>query len=1013
MFFRIGHFVSRHWHWMLVAWVIALVLVTKVAPQWEDVVRDGEFSYLPEDSPSRLGEQLFVKAYKRDPMGSSVVIVVRRVRPEGLITEEEAIADENIKISDFAFIQKSLKPRLERIKLLSDIIPFYSNSHDEQTIMLAEIEKELNGLPRQSKSARVDDVSLAIVTDWHYDFFQNDQNSNTDPNIKTSLETTFYERVISGLEQAKIPLEFVSPGLRKRLQLTGDTKKNRHQKIWESASLQLFENQERKSNPIISDIHTVGNKGWEDVLISKDKKASLVIIELTTEFLARRNRPVISRIERLIDPGKEGELRKEKNIPPGLDLALSGSATVGRDMRVAAEESASATELWTVLLVVILLIIIYRAPLLAIIPLITVGVSVHIARHCLAILGEYEIISLFSGVKTYVTVVLYGAGVDYCVFLMARYKEELDAGATSEEAMTKSIGNVGAALAASAGTTMVGIGMMVFAEFGKFRQAGVAMSLSIPFVLIASVTFTPAMLRLFGRWAFWPHVQSEQISQSVGWLSPTSFVARAMNRPWFDQIWEKIGDNIQKRPATIWFACVALMLPFAVVGVVLFNHQTFGLLEELPQEGSNVPRSVIGTRAVQKHFSAGMTGPVSVILKNDQIDFGRSEGEEIIRKAVGQLKSKMKELHIADIRGVSHPMGLFVAEPTNLGRLGMRARKRRINNRYVGTIEVAQKDNQPKRDNKADADKNATEDNVEETGEEEMPEKIENNVTFIEIIFDDNPFSRNSITQFETLKETIQQLFPEYTKVSDIIKKEGQQEVNQVQQMKVVGFIGSTASIRDLKAVTGRDQVRVDTLVILGVFLILVLLLRRVAVSGYLILSVFFSYLVTLGVTITFFTAISPGEFAGLDWKVPMFLFTILIAVGEDYNIYLMTRIEEEQIRHGLVKGVTVALSKTGSIISSCGLIMAGTFLSLMAGSLVGMQQLGFALAFGVMLDTFVVRPVLVPAYLVMLHSGRFGAFGKLLGYRPETEQEQSNNNQSSSPETALSSSSSTDDADR
>jgi RND superfamily putative drug exporter len=193
-------------------------------------------------------------------------------------------------------------------------------------------------------------------------------------------------------------------------------------------------------------------------------------------------------------------------------------------------------------------------------------------------------------------------------------------------------------------------------------------------------------------------------------------------------------------------------------------------------------------------------------------------------------------------------------------------------------------------------------------------------------------------------------------------------------------FIGPTASISDLKDVTNADQIRIDLMVLSGVFAVLFALLRQVMVAGYLILTVFFSYLVTLGATFAFFWAISPGEFIGLDWKVPMFLFTILVAVGEDYNIYLVARVEEEQRRLGGVQGVREGLARTGGIISGCGLIMAGTFSSLMFGSLSGMIQLGFALSFGVILDTFVVRPILVPAYLVMLNNGRFGSLSRILG---------------------------------
>ncbi|MBS0206568.1 MAG: MMPL family transporter [Planctomycetes bacterium] len=228
-----------------------------------------------------------------------------------------------------------------------------------------------------------------------------------------------------------------------------------------------------------------------------------------------------------------------------------------------------------------------------------------------------------------------------------------------------------------------------------------------------------------------------------------------------------------------------------------------------------------------------------------------------------------------------------------------------------------------------------------------------------------DPFSRDSMTHLSHIQHEIQEL----------LKKNGAEGTR-------ILMTGSTASIRDLKSVTDGDQIRIDILVVTSVFLILVVLLRRPSICFYLIITVLFSYLVALGATYSAYWAFT-ADFAGLDWKVPMFLFTILIAVGEDYNIFLMTRIEEEQKLFGPVDGVIHALQKTGRIISSCGIIMAGTFLSLAAGSLRGMCQLGFALAFGVLLDTFVVRPILVPAYLVLLNSGRFGRFGTFLGAHP------------------------------
>ena len=155
-----------------------------------------------------------------------------------------------------------------------------------------------------------------------------------------------------------------------------------------------------------------------------------------------------------------------------------------------------------------------------------------------------------------------------------------------------------------------------------------------------------------------------------------------------------------------------------------------------------------------------------------------------------------------------------------------------------------------------------------------------------------------------------------------------------------------------------------------GIFVILLVLVRRTWLAGYLLVTVLFSYYVTLGATTLFaqwFHGRPPGE---VDWRVPFFLFTILVAVGEDYNILLITRALQERQKRGARAGVRFALARTGGTITSCGLIMAGTFATLMLSGLNTLVQIGFALAFGVLLDTFVVRPFLVPALTWLIWRG-------------------------------------------
>jgi RND superfamily putative drug exporter len=644
-------------------------------------------------------------------------------------------------------------------------------------------------------------------------------------------------------------------------------------------------------------------------LVSTDGQCILIQLSLGSPYLALQTRATVDRAEQCL----RQRLKSAGSGAPA--LYTTGPAGVGRDLTAAGADALESTTLATILLVVIILLLVHRAPLLALIPLVTIAVSVFVALKLLACFTLLPGCHLMQISQIFAVVMLYGAGTDYCLFLVARYREELARGLSTAAAVAHSVGSVGGALVASAATVVCGLGMMVLAEFTKIRCGGPAIAVALIVALAGSLTLAPALLRLLGPRAFWPG-------------RPPARPPRR-STPKSEGLWGRLSQQVVQRPVTVWAGSVLVLLPLAFVGMGV--HANYRAVGEL----SSSSGSVRGLAVIQRHFPAGEVGPVTVLLEADT-DWESPPARAVLShlsRAFGYLDN------VAEVRSLTQPLGEplnLAAEPASPGLPGplFKSLWRGIAQGVAGQVQRAARDvylaKLPPR----------------------QPGGKERFVTRLDVVLASDPFDPQSTRTLEILEMWLREKLPE--------SADGLGELH-------TATYGVTVNARDLADITEGDRLRIDALVLAGIFLILLVLVRQPWLAAYLLATVLLSYFAALGAT-TLVSHLWTGRPLGeVDWRVPFFLFTILVAVGEDYNILLLSRALQERRRHGAVEGTRRALARTGGTITSCGLIMAGTFATLMLGGLNTLIQIGFALGFGVLLDTFVVRPFLVPAFAVWM----------------------------------------------
>ncbi|MEG6591107.1 MMPL family transporter [Paenibacillus barengoltzii] len=549
----------------------------------------------------------------------------------------------------------------------------------------------------------------------------------------------------------------------------------------------------------------------------------------------------------------------------GLAARVSGPAGISIDASGLFSSADVSLMIATVLIVLILLLLIYRSPILAFIPLIAVGFAYGVAGPILGKMAEQGWITVDSQAISIMTVLLFGAGTDYCLFLISHFRHLLTEEKDKSKALAAAVKGSSGAIAMSGFTVVIALLVLLLAKYGSVQRFGVPFSLSILIMGIASLTLVPALLAILGRASFFPFIPR----------TPEMQAERAQRRgkpvrqpkPRTSAGW--IGRTVTKRPWTIFI--VALIFLGVLATQATRIEYTVDLLSSFPEDTP----SREGFAVIADKFTPGELAPVKLMVD--------TEGQDI------DLQTVFSSL----------PYISQVSEP--------------------------------------------------ESG------KTNSNIRAVELEFNLNPYSNEAMQHLPELREAAESL------LSD-------QGISNPQDK--VWISGQTATQYDTEHVNARDTEVIIPIVIGLIALLLLVYLRSIVAMVYLILTVVLSYFAALGIGwVVIHDLMGSAAIQGL---IPLYAFVFLVALGEDYNIFLISSIWKKRKVMPLKDAIREGVNETGGVITSAGLILAGTFAVLATLPIQALVQFGIIAAIGVLLDTFIVRPFLVPAITMLLGKAAF-----------------------------------------
>jgi putative drug exporter of the RND superfamily len=608
-----------------------------------------------------------------------------------------------------------------------------------------------------------------------------------------------------------------------------------------------------------------GTNGWLDIPDAADKVRDISKIDGVTVHLA----------------GYGGQAADASEAFSGIDGALIGIALV---------------------VVMVILLLTYRSAFLWLLPIISAGASYMIAGGVVYLLAKYADLTVNGQSQSILGILVIGAGTDYALLLVARYREELRRHEDRHEAMAIGLHRSAPAILASAATVVIGMLCLVFADLNSTAGLGPVLAVGVACTYLVMVTFLPALLVICGRWVFGPQRDEHRPWVKLGgamvgggivlvvlgnltvavfgflgglsiflgvlvliqvgiehWTGVHSSPDFGSPEPTGTGFWARVGDRISPRPRAVWVA-TALILGVACLGMLKLDPSGLSTEESYTKKFD----SIKGQITLVEHGLSDTSNTVQVVADNDALP--------AVQDAV------------ATVDGLGEP-----TQPVDIGK----------------------------------------------------------GRSYFEATVGEDISSTKAFDLVEATRDAVHAVPGADARVG-----------------------GGSAFYLDTKLASERDNKVIIPIVLVVVFLILMLLLRALVAPLILMGTVVLSFGAALGISTLLFTEVftrlsifdTNEGFAHTDPGFPLFTFVFLVALGIDYNIFLMTRVREETANHGTRKGSLIALSSTGGVITSAGAVLAATFLVLGTLPLVFLAELGTAVALGVLLDTLIVRSVLVTA---------------------------------------------------